>query len=355
MPAIRRRRLASTKTPPPQRRVPGDNTVDGCGVYVDGVRQPGEFTHRAAIRHVRDTGNGFVWIVLHEPDTQQMDAVAGELGLHELITEDATSGDQRPKLEVYDDALVLNMATVTYLDHKSVIEVDNIVSTGEVLVVLGRDFVMTIHHGDSRGLARIREELERSPTRLELGPAAVMHAVADQVVDGYLEVAAGLAADVDELESMVFLPRSPVNVEQIYFLKRELLELKHDIVPLAQPLRRLGSESLDYVPTEIGHYFRDVQDHHAQAASAVTTLDEQITSLVSAAVAIIGVQQNTDMRKISAWVAIAAVPTMIAGIYGMNFANMPELELRYAYYVVIAVIFAVCVGLFLLFRKNRWL
>lgn len=355
MPVIRRRRPASAKTPRPLGRGSGDNTAADCGVYVDGVRLPGVFNHRDAIRHVRETGSGFVWIVLHEPDAHQMDTVADELELHELIAEDATSGGQRPKLEAYDDALVLNMATVTYLDHASVLEVEDIVSTGEILVILGRDFVVTIHHGDSRGLADIREDVERSPTRLELGPAAVMHAVADRVVDGYLEVAAGLAGDIDALESMVFLPRSAVDIELIYFLKRELLELKHDIVPLTQPLHRLGGESLDFVPAEIRHYFRDVQDHNARAAAAVTTLDEQITSLVSAAVAIIGVQQNTDMRKISAWVAIAAVPTMIAGIYGMNFTNMPELELKYAYFVVIAIIITICVILFRLFRKNRWL
>lgn len=182
-----------------------------------------------------------------------------------------------------------------------------------------------------------------------------MHAVADRVVDSYLEVAEGMSRDVDELESVVFAPRTPVDIELIYFLKRELLELKHDITPLALPLRRLSVEHLDMVPGDIRHYFRDVQDHHSQAIAEVTTLDERITSLVSAAVAIVGVQQNVDMRRISAWVAIAAVPTMIAGIYGMNFDRMPELGSEYGYFLVLGLMLVICVSLFLLFRKNRWL
>ncbi|MDV8000581.1 magnesium and cobalt transport protein CorA [Rhodococcus sp. IEGM 1408] len=335
--------------------VPTERAVVDCGVYVDGVREPGRFTHQAAIRRVRETGRGFVWIGLHAPDPHQMESLSTEFGLHELITEDATNGRQRPKLEAYDDSLVLNMSTVSYLPHESMTEVSDIVSTGEVLVVLGRDFVVTVRHGDFTGLAGIREELERAPERLVHGPATVMHAVADRVVDSYLEVAEGMSRDVDELESVVFAPRTQVDIELIYFLKRELLELKHDIAPLALPLRRLSVEHLGLIPREIRHYFRDVQDHHSRVTAEVTTLDERISSLVSAAVAIVGVQQNIDMRRISAWVAIAAVPTMIAGIYGMNFAHMPELESEYGYFLVLGLMVTVCVGLFLLFRKNRWL
>lgn len=357
MPGIRRQRAetAASTTPPSRSTGPTEHAVVDCGVYVDGVREPGRFTHQAAIRRVRETGRGFVWIGLRTPDTHQMASLSTELGLHELITEDATSGQQRPKLEAYDDALVLSMSTVRYLAHETVTQVSDIVSTGEVLVVLGRDFVVTVRHGDRTVTVDIRSELGHSPGRFALGPAAVMHAVADRVVDGYTEAAEGLAADIDELESALFTPHIPVDIEQIYVLKRELLELKHVIGPLTTPLRRLSVDHLDLIPGEIRHYFRDVQDHHAQAAAEVTTLDEQSTSLVSAAAAIVGVQQNTDMRKISAWVAIAAVPTMIAGIYGMNFRHMPELDTRYGYFVVLGVMVAMCSGLFLLFRRNGWL
>ncbi|HMT49676.1 MAG TPA: magnesium and cobalt transport protein CorA [Dietzia sp.] len=357
MPSIGRRRLGAVSPTPPVSRlhVPTERAVVDCGVYVDGVREQGRFTHRAAIRRVRDTGQGFVWIGLHAPDQHQMESLSREFGLHELITEDATSGDQRPKLEAYDGILVLNMSTVSYLAHESVTEASDIVSTGEVMVVLGRDFVVTIRHGEFGGLAGIREELERAPERLLQGPAAVMHAVADRVVDSYLEAAEGMSRDVDELESGVFAPRTPVDIEQIYFLKRELLELKHNISPLVVPLRRLAGDHLGMVPSEIRHYFRDVQDHHSLVTAQVATLDEQVTSLVHAAVAIVGMRQNTDMRRISAWVAIAAVPTMIAGVYGMNFDHMPELRMEYGYFLVLGFMLTACGGLFLLFRKNSWL
>lgn len=326
-----------------------------CVVYVDGVRERGHVTLREAIRRVRDTGRGFVWIGLHSPAYDQMEVLSRELGLHELITEDAASGQQRPKLEAYEDALVLNMSTVTYLEHESVTQVTDIVSVGEVMVVLGRDFVVTVRHGEQTELTGIRAELERSPDLLAHGPAAVMHAVADRVVDSYIEAAAGLAEDIDELESVVFAPGTRVDIEQIYVLKRELVELTHVIGPLTVPLRRLSVDHLDLIPSEIRHYFRDVQDHHAIAVAEVTSLDEQTTSLVTAAMTIVGIQQNTDMRKISAWVAIAAAPTVIAGIYGMNFRRMPELDTQYGYFVVLGVMVVTCTALFLLFRRNRWL
>ena len=357
MPGIGRRRIGTVSPPPPASRlhIPTERAVVDCAVYVDGVRERGRFTHRAAILRVRETGRGFAWIGLHAPDRHQMEALSREFGLHELIAEDAANGAQRPKLEAYDDTLVLNMSTVRYLPHESVSDVSDIVSTGEVMVVLGRDFVVTIRHGEFADLAGVRQELEAAPERLRQGPAAVMHAIADRVVDSYLEAAEGMSRDVDELEAGVFAPRTPVDIEQIYFLKRELLELKHDITPLGPPLHRLTTDRFGVVPSEIRHYFRDVQDHHSQVAAQVNTLDEQLTSLVHAAVAIVGIRQNTDMRRISAWVAIAAVPTMIAGIYGMNFDHMPELGMEYGYVTVLGLMITVCGGLFLLFRKNRWL
>lgn len=357
MPSIRRLQSTTTAPAPPPSRltVPTERAVVGCGVYVDGVREPGHVTHQAALERVRETGRGFVWIGLHDPDRHQMEALASVFGLHDLITEDAAAGRQRPKLEVYENSLVLAMSTVEYLEHQKVTDTTDIVSTGEIMVILGRDFVITVRHGDVAGLSGLRTELEGTPERLARGPAAVMHAVVDLVVDGYLRVAEKMSREVDDLEIAVFAPRTRVGIEQIYVLKRELLELKHDIAPLAFPLRRLSVEHLDLIPSVVRHYFRDVHDHHTRVAAGISTLDEQITSLVHAAMAMIGVQQNTDMRRISAWVAIAVVPTMIAGIYGMNFTNMPELRSEYGYYVVLGVMAAACTGLFLLFRKNRWL
>lgn len=357
MPALphRRPRVVAPASTAADLSAPTDRAIVDCAVYLDGVRQPGRYTYQAAIHEVRSTGRGFAWLGLLSPDARQMEALSREFGIHELITEDAASGEQRPKLEAYDDALVLNLAAVQYLPHETIADVSEIVTTGEVMVVLGRDFVVTVRHGDFSELAGIRTQLEKSPDRLLHGPATVMHAVADRMVDSYLDVAEEMRQDVEELESAMFAPRAAVDIEQIYLLKRELLELKHNIVPLARPLLRLSADHFALVPEEIRHYFRDVQDHHSQAVAEVSVVDEQMTSLVGAAVAMVGVRQNTDMRRISAWVAIAAVPTMIAGVYGMNFENMPELGFRFGYYAVLTIMIGVCVGLFWIFRKNRWL
>lgn len=359
MPAIPRRLRVvvpnSAKTGSARPTEPPHRAIVDCGIYVDGVRVPGDCTYQEAIREVRSSGRGFVWIGLHSPGVQLMESLSQAFGIHELIAEDASVGNQRPKLEAYDHTLVLNVASVKYLPHDSLSDVNSIVTTGEVMIVLGQDFVMTIRHGQFTELAGIRAELEAAPQRLIHGPAVVMHSVADRMVDSYSEVVDAIKDDVDDLESAMFAPRASVEIEQIYLLKRELVELKHDISPLARPLQRLAAEHLDLVPTAIRHYFRDVQDHHTQVATEVSALDEQVTSLVHAAVAMIGVRQNTDMRRISAWVAIAAVPTMIAGIYGMNFEHMPELGLEYGYLYVLMFMIAVCGGLFWLFRKNQWL
>ncbi|GAA3510742.1 magnesium/cobalt transporter CorA [Dietzia aurantiaca] len=357
MPALprRRRRASAPQMASSRLHTRTDHAVVDCGVYMDGTRTPGEVTYLDAIRRVRSEGRGFVWLGLLAPDAHQMASLASEFGIHELITEDATNGAQRPKLEAYDDALVLNLAAVEYLAHDTLNDVSAIVSTGEAMVILGRDFVVTVRHGEFGELAGIRSELEKSPDRLAQGPASVMHAVADRMIDSYLEVADEIRQDVDELETALFQPRADVDIEQIYLLKREILELKHNISPLTRPLQRLSLDHLELVPREIRHYFRDVQDHHARAVAEVAVLDEQMTSLVGAAVAMVGVRQNTDMRRISAWVAIAAVPTMIAGVYGMNFENMPELNVSYAYFLVLAIMAGICVGLFWIFRKNDWL
>lgn len=335
--------------------VPAERAVVDCAVYVDGARVPGQRNHRTALDYVRERGEGFVWIGLFEPDERQMAGIADIFGLHELVTEDATAGGQRPKLERYDDTLVLNLRTVDYREHDSVKSAKEIVATGDILIVASREFVLTVRHGDFGGLANLRSHMEERPELLALGPSAVMHAVADHIVDAYIMVADAVEVDVEELESVVFSPNENLEIEHIYLLKREALELKHTITPLGTPLRRLTQDEFDIVSPEIRHYFRDVLDHHTLVAEDVTGYDERLTSLVNAAIARAGNKQNQDMRRISAWVAIAAVPTMIAGIYGMNFDNMPDLHFRYGYYAVLAFMVAICVFLYWLFRRNKWL
>nr|WP_187776297.1 magnesium/cobalt transporter CorA [Spelaeibacter cavernicola] len=338
----------------PRIPVPASRAIVDCAVYVDGHRLPGKYTHSAALEEVRRRNAGFVWVGLHEPDEGQMATVAQTFGIHELAVEDAVQAHQRPKLERYDDLLILVLRTVNYVEH-DMDTVSEIVETGEIMVFVGPDFVVTVRHGDHTQLAEVRHSLESIPSRLALGPSAVLHAIADHVVDSYLEVAQLLERDVEAMEEEVFTPGSHMGIEPIYQLKREVVEMRRSVNPLASPLATLTKEPTDVIPKEVRRYLRDVEDHHTQVADRINDFDESLSSLIDAALAKVAMQQNLDMRKISAWVAIAAVPTMVAGIYGMNFDHMPELHWTYGYGLVVAVMATVCIGLFITFRRNHWL
>jgi magnesium transporter len=331
-----------------------------CGVYVDGVRLPGKYTHAAALNKVREleaqgTCQAFVWVGLHEPDEHQMQAVADVFGLHELAVEDAVHAHQRPKLERYDNTLFLVLKTIMYVEHESVAKAREIVETGEIMVFVGPDFVVTVRHGDHGGLAGVRKRMDSTPANCALGPYAVLHAIADHVVDHYLEVTDLVELDIDAMEENVFSPTSETDIEHIYLLKREVVEMRRAVGPLNLALQRLGSDHNDLISKEVRRYIRDVVDHNIQAADRIASYDEVLSSLVQAALGKVGMQQNTDMRKISAWVAIAAVPTALAGIYGMNFDYMPELHQVWGYPAVLLTMLTVCVLLHRTFRRNHWL
>ncbi|WP_433711461.1 magnesium and cobalt transport protein CorA [Nocardia sp. CA-084685] len=338
----------------PRIPVPTARAIVDCAVYIDGQRLPGRFNHAEALAEVDKRGTGFVWVGLHQPDEYQMGDIAEIFDLHPLAVEDAVHGHQRPKLERYDDTLFLVLRTVSYVPHE-IHSISEIVETGDIMVFTGDKFAVTVRHGEHTGLAGVRRELEERPDQLRLGPGSVLHVVADHVVDSYIDVAQAVENDIDEMEEEVFTPRTTVTIESIYQLKREVVELRRAVNPLQLPLQMLGQKTDLPLPKEIRRYLRDVADHHTAVAERITDFDESLSELVSAALAKIGVQQNTDMRKISAWVAIAAVPTMIAGIYGMNFTQIPGLESAWAFWLVITVTLAICVGLYVNFHRNNWL
>lgn len=339
--------------------VPVARAMVDCAVYVDGARLPGKFTHAAAlakVRELRDEGqNAFVWIGLHEPDDHQMISVAEVFGLHSLAVEDAVHAHQRPKLERYDNTLFLVLKTVKYVEHESVALAREIVETGEIMVFVGPEFVVTVRHGDHSGLAGVRKKMEDEHKQLALGPYAVMHAIADHVVDTYLEVTRLMECDIDAMEENAFSPTAETDIEHIYLLKREVVELRRAVAPLSTELGRLHNDYKDLLSKEVLRYMRDVLDHQTVAADRIASYDELLSSLVQASLAKVGMQQNTDMRKISAWVAIAAVPTMIAGIYGMNFENMPELRWTFGYPLILLLMVCACGFLYHNFRRNHWL
>ncbi|ACY21131.1 Mg2 transporter protein CorA family protein [Gordonia bronchialis DSM 43247] len=344
------------RRPLPRIPVPVARAVVDCAIYIDGVRQPGRISYTDALATVRESGRGFVWLGLHSPDDEQMTGVGEAFGLHELVVEDAVHAHQRPKLEVYDDTQFLVLRTVKYVEHESMEQASEVVETGEIMIFAGADFVVTVRHGDHTHLSGVRRKLEARPELLTLGPTAVMHAIADKVVDSYLAVTDRMEVDVVAIEETVFGKQNRwLNIDPVYLLKREVLELRRAVQPLSAPLARLTDHENPLIPKEIRRHLRDVADHLATVIERVVEYDEVLTSLLDAAAAKVGIQQNTDMRKISAWVAIAAVPTMLAGVYGMNFDHMPELHQVWGYPAVLLFMIATCTTLFFVFRRHHWL
>jgi len=335
--------------------VPISAYVVDCAVYVEGRRLPGRWSHTAAIAEVRRRDAGFVWIGLFEPDAEQIQGLADCFGLHELAVEDAVVAHQRPKLERYGNTLFMVVKTIHYVEHESPTTANEIVESGEIMAFLGQNFIVTVRHGEHSGLRDLRAALEAVPERLAQGPSVVLHGIADVVVDSYLAVTEAFERDIDLVESLVFAPRSPVGAEQMYLMKREILELRRAVMPLAVPLRRLAEGYTPSIPEGVRSYFRDVDDHLTAVAERVGSFDDLLTTLVDATLAKVSLQQNTDMRKITAWAAIVAIPTMVVGVYGMNFDHMPELHGKYGYPVVIVVILAVCLILHRMFTRRKWL
>ncbi len=299
----------------------------------------------------------FLWIGLKDPTDEEFDLVNDELKLHPLAVEDAVKGNQRPKVELYDNTIFVVLKTLRYLEETSDIE------TGEVMVFLGDRFVVTVRRGEANPLAMVRHRLEADPDKLRHGEIAVLHAVMDSIVDNYVLIDSELQTDLEEIEQAVFSGNPEVDSQTIYRLKREVLEFRRAAVPLAAPLRMLHDGSRSPVPSkEVRLLMRDVADHLLRVIDHVESYDRLLTDVLNAHLAQlsvqqaqISVQQNSDMRKISAWVAIAAVPTMIAGIYGMNFQHMPELSHVWGYPAVLTVMVVACLALYRAFRRSGWL
>ncbi|MFJ9036448.1 magnesium and cobalt transport protein CorA [Streptomyces sp. NPDC102406] len=337
-------------------RSPLGTAVVNCVTYRDGVRERGGRNLVEAVRAVRTSDDGFVWLGLHEPSALEFADIAELFDLHPLAVEDAVHAHQRPKVERYGRTLFAVLKTVCYVEHTELTATSEIVDTGEIMVFLGRDFVITVRHGRHGSLGPVREGLEAAPEQLAKGPAAVLHAIADGVVDDYLTVIDEVQSDIDAVEAEVFAPHGArTDPGRIYQLKRELLELKRAVAPLSRPILELAGRPFPVVPPEIQAYFRDVSDHLMRAAEQIAAFDELLNSILQAHLAQVTVAQNEDMRKITAWAAIVAVPTMGCGIYGMNFDHMPELHWRFGYPLMVSVIAVICVGVYRGFKRNGWL
>ena len=317
-----------------------------CAVYEEGSRQTGKLQLAEAGEAAQRDG-AFVWIGVYEPSAEEFDNVAREFDLHELAVEDAIRAHQRPKLEVYGDTLFVVLKTVRFTGPDEV-------EGGEILLFVNPSFVVSVRHGQA-ALHDVRLKLEERGDLLRCGPGAILYAITDRIVDDYEPVAEELHSDIQEVESQVFSNDRSNPAERIYNLEREVLELHSAVSPLAPAVDRLARGHFDLIHDDLRTYFRDVHDHLLRLDDRVAGFRDLLSSALQANLTQVSVRQNEDMRKISAWVAIIAVPASVAGIYGMNFEHMPELGWTLGYPLTLVLIVLIMLALYWRFRRSGWL
>ncbi|RJL36039.1 magnesium/cobalt transporter CorA [Bailinhaonella thermotolerans] len=321
-----------------------------CAIYHGGTRQTVEGDLSDALDRAREHPDGFLWIGLLEPTQDELALIADEFKLHPLAVEDAVHAHQRPKLERYEHTLFVVLKTLRYIEKTSDIEV------GEIMVFLGDRFVVTVRHGVGNPLNGVRRRMDKADSELvRFGPSGVMYAVFDEVVDTYDTISLEVEADIIDLENRVFSSERTSDAAAIYALKREVLEFRRAVQPLIPVMREIVSGAVPELAEETLPYFRDVADHVIRVTGTLDSDNELLTSVLNANLAQVSVRMNEDMRKISAAAAIVAVPTMIAGIYGMNFDHMPELRWTFGYPLALVVMGTICYVLYRLFRRSGWL
>jgi magnesium transporter len=337
--------------------------VGDCGVYENGRRRPGRIPLHEAGDVARST-DGFVWIGLQQASRSDIEEVAERFKLPDLAVHDVLQLHYRPKLQIYDDVVFVVLKPVHYINSTEIVDEQT-----SIALFLGPGFVVSVRNGVSDVLRRVREEMDAGSDLLEMGPTAVLYRAMALVVDGYDDTIDKVDDDMDRIEEQVFGPKEGDHSRRIYQLKQEVAEFRRAVGPLARPLERLASGEVPGVARDSAPYFRHLHDHAVRAESRIEGIGTQLSDVLQANLARvtmrqtqlaleqnkIAIRQNEDMRKISAWAAIALVPTAIAGIYGMNFDHMPELEWQFGYPLVLCVIATVCIGLHRLFHRNGWL
>ena len=341
-----------------------------CAVYRDGVRLAGDRTPESVAAELatpppdepepggadHDPAEGerpvpreFAWVGLADPLSSELAQVRRAFDIHPLTIEDALSPRERPKVERIEGTLSMVLRSARYLDAAEEVEF------GQITVLLGDDFVVVVRLGDAVNLKGVRRRLETHPERLHYGPAAVLVSILDEVVDAYGPVLDGIENDIDEVETQVFAqgvrPGQPT--ERLYYLLREVLQTQRATSPVREQVAALMDG--DEVPEGAKPYLRDVADHLADVVDRTASARALLSSALEANLTQVSLRQNEDMRKMSAWVSILAVPTMIAGIYGMNFDHMPELDSRYGYPLILGLMALICTALYRGFRRSGWL
>jgi len=347
---------------PVEATAPRSSLVNNA-IYHEGARIDTplslETTYAALDRHP----HSMAWIGLYRPSIEELTSLAGQFGLHELAVEDAIVAHQRPKLERYGDTLFVVLRAARYLDDSEEVEF------GELHVFIGQNFVITVRHAESPDLAVVRKRLEDTPELLARGTEAVLYAILDAVVDGYAPVVAGISKDIDEIETQVF-DGDPRVSRRIYELSREVIDFQRAAQPLIAMLEQItaGFDKYD-IAVDLRQYLRDVADHVAHVNERVDEFRILLRDILTVNATLVAQRQNEDMqkitessnrqageaRKISAWAAIFFAPTLVSGIYGMNFAVMPELEWAFGYPAALVTMVAAAAALFVVFRKRHWL
>ena len=317
-----------------------------CVAYQDG-RKLAEITQRE-IRSYVSRPDCFVWVALRDADAVELAEMQDEFDLHELAVEDSRHGHQRPKIEEYGDSVFAVLHTVEVAGDD--------LKVGEVDVFVGRNYVLSVRNHSERGLQEVRARCEREPELLRHGSGYVLYALMDAIVDRYAPVLDTVEGELEALEEKIFSGKSPrENIESMYYVKQKLMTLKHAVAPLVEASARLYGGRVPPVCGGLGEYFRDVYDHLFRLNQAIDTLRDTVTTAIQVNLAMITIGESENTKRLAAYAALVAVPTMIAGVYGMNFEHMPELQWAWGYPATIAVMAALDSYLFYRFRKSGWL
>jgi magnesium transporter len=293
----------------------------------------------------------FVWVALLDPSHEELAVLAEEFGLHPLAVEDAQKGHQRPKIEEYEDSLFAVLHTVDYP-----VGPDAEIRTGEVAIFVGRNYILSVRQRTEKGFIDVRARTEREPELLQYGSGYVLYALMDTVVDRYFPVLDALGSELEDIEEQIFVRNSArSNIEALYALKQKLIILKHAVDPLMESTGKLYGGRVPQIVAGLQEYFRDVYDHLHRIHQSIEGIREMMATAIQVNLGMISLNETEVTKKLAAWAAIIAVPTLIAGVYGMNFKQMPELEWAHGYYYSLALMFGIDAGLYAWFKRIHWL
>jgi magnesium transporter len=318
-----------------------------CAAYQDG-RKLGDIDI-GQITDYLQRPNCFVWVAVHDAAAAELSAMQQAFGLHPLAVEDAQTGHQRPKIEEYGDSLFAVLHIVE--PHEDELQV------GELAIFAGRNYVLSVRNNAEKGFQDVRARSEREPDLLRQGPGYILYALMDAVVDRYFPLLDRLEDELDSIEQRIFAPEGVPreNIEALYSLKQRLMIMKHAVSPLLEGVSNLSGARVPILCAGITVYFRDVYDHLQRLNQTVDSIRDTATTATSVNLSMVTLQENETMKRLAAYAALLAVPTMIAGIYGMNFEQMPELKWRYGYVLSLLVMAGIDVYLYFRFKRARWL